>query len=703
MKIHKWVFIVIVFLLASFYMAKDALAANYYVSPSGNDSNPGTSTSQPWRTINKVNSTTFASADRILFQGGQTFGGNLYFDSSDAGSLRFPITITSYGAGRAVVNAGLGNGFYAYNVAGYRIQNINFVGAGRTSNTSEGILFYNDLPGNTKLSFIAISNVDVSGFGNRGISIVGYNNKSGFRYVQITDTVSHDNALAGIYIWGFFSSTLSGYAHQDIYIGNCKTYNNTGVSGLSSNSGSGIVVSNVDGATIERSVAYNNGSLNTANGGPIGIWAWDANNVVIQHNESHHNRTASATDGGGFDLDGGVTNSVMQYNYSHDNDGAGFLLAQFSGARPFSGNTVRYNISQNDGRKNGFAGIHLWNGGSGVKNSEIYNNTIFLSPAAQGSARAIYFQSPTVNVHVRNNIFVTTGGLRLVEVVTGQSGLLFQGNDYWASGASFAIRYSGVNYASLSAWSNATGQEKLGGNAVGLSLDPRLNNPGGGGTLNNADLLEGLTAYQLQDISPLIDAGLDLFTLFGINNGGVDFYSSTLPHGPAVDRGAHESQMMLPPGMQLLSDPGFENNGVGWQKATNGGRSIVSTQFYSGTKSLQMVVSNSFSRAVYQDIAVTGGETYDASAWVRTSGIVAAGAKVSLLWLNTAAGDPLPPGSVIRTDVVGTLGGVNGWTQLFGRYSAPTNAIIVRVHLSVDVDPDNSGTAWFDEINLSHP
>ena len=47
-----------------------------------------------------------------------------------------------------------------------------------------------------------------------------------------------------------------------------------------------------------------------------------------------------------------MKNSVMQYNYSHDNDGAGYLLAQFTYAREFTNNIVRYNISENDGRKN---------------------------------------------------------------------------------------------------------------------------------------------------------------------------------------------------------------------------------------------------------------------------------------------------------------------------------------------------------------
>src|SRR6185436_921799 len=140
-----------------------------------------------------------------------------------------------------------------------------------------------------------------------------------------------------------------------------------GLPGIGRNSGSGIIVGDTDVATIERSVAWNNGkNCNYTNGGPIGIWAWDSNAVTIQYNESYSNQTGSSSlDGGGFDLDGGVTNSIMQYNYSHDNDGAGYLLYQFNGARPFGNNTVRYNISQNDARQGHYAGIYI-GGGSDV-------------------------------------------------------------------------------------------------------------------------------------------------------------------------------------------------------------------------------------------------------------------------------------------------------------------------------------------------
>jgi len=41
----------------------------------------------------------------------------------------------------------------------------------------------------------------------------------------------------------------------------------------------------------------------------------------------------------------------MQYNYSHDNDGAGYGIYEYVGAPPWSNNIVRFNISQNDGAR----------------------------------------------------------------------------------------------------------------------------------------------------------------------------------------------------------------------------------------------------------------------------------------------------------------------------------------------------------------
>ena len=518
-------------------------ATDYYVSPKGNNANAGTSSAAPWRTISRVNKKTFSPGDHIYFKGGYRFDGNLYFDRSDSGTAANPVTITSYGGGgRAIINAGIGHGLYAYNCAGLDIRNINFSGSGPTTSTGSGIFFYMDLGEAVKLKRIYINKVDVSGFGEEGISIGSWHvSRSGFRNVRITQTRVFNNRLNGLDIWGYRPSTTE-WSHQNVFVSNCKFFDNSGdPNKIDTHSGSGAVIGNTDGVRIQYCEAYHNGWLcNNTDGGPVGIWVWDSNNAIIQFNESHHNLTGSnSVDGGGFDLDGGVRNSVMQYNYSHDNDGSGFLAAQYPGAAPFFNNTIRYNISQNDGREHSHGGIQVWNGGSGINNLQIYNNTVYTSPASKGSPSAVNLIYNASNGSFYNNIFITKGGVRLVNTYQA-SGFSFMGNNYYAEDGKFMITWGDKNYTSFPSWRNGTGQEMLSGVPVGSSINPLLMNTGGGRTIRNAFHLNTLSAYRLQPSSPLIQAGLDLFSLFGIDQGSRDFYGNKSPLGGRFDIGAHE-------------------------------------------------------------------------------------------------------------------------------------------------------------------
>src|SRR5690242_19940317 len=94
------------------------LLTAYYVSPAGNDASAGTSTSAPWKTITKVNQVNFKAGDQIYFKGGSTFNGTITLDVNDKGTSTAPIKVSSYGGGKAIINAGGGNGLYAYNTAG---------------------------------------------------------------------------------------------------------------------------------------------------------------------------------------------------------------------------------------------------------------------------------------------------------------------------------------------------------------------------------------------------------------------------------------------------------------------------------------------------------------------------------------------------------------------------------------------------------
>ena len=518
-------------------IARSAAADDYFVAASGSDANAGTAVA-PWQTLARASSAILRPGDRVLLRGGDSFPGTLSLDASDAGTAAAPIVIGSYGTGRATIRTSSGAGISVYNTSGVSIAGLTIVGA---AGTTSGISVFTDLGGDLRLPFLRIDSVDVSGFGRDGIEIGAWNGRSGFRDVRVTNSSLHGNGRTGL-----FSYAQLPNAHQQVYVGHVRAYDNPGIAGAPSNTGSGIILSAVDGGTIERSVAHDNGRLSTTVGGPVGIWTYDSNAIVIQYNESYRNRTASTADGGGFDLDQNVSNSIVQYNYSHDNDGAGYLLAQSIAGDAHRGNVVRFNVSQNDGRANSYAGIELW---GRIVSADIYNTTVYVSPAAAGAPRAVRIWNAGVTnlfvsgVHLRNNLLITTNGLPAVEVtaaaLAGAADLRFEGNNYFGSGSATPFLWNGATYSGLSAW-RATGQETSGGKPVGLAADPLLTAPGAGQTLDDADRLADVSAYRLRDGSPMSDAGVDLRLALGLDPGPTDFYGVLLGQRTGYDIGAAE-------------------------------------------------------------------------------------------------------------------------------------------------------------------
>lgn len=508
------------------FVSYNAFALTYYISPLGKDANTGKSMSSPWLSIKKVNSTNF-KGDTILFLGGNTFSGTLSFNASDVGSPSKPIVIGSYGTGKATISSGNSQGIYIENSAGFKIKDLIFKGSGRTVNTESGILIYTAKDSFTLLKYLYLDNIEVFGYHNSGISIGSWNKKTGYQDVSITNCYSHDNGGAGISMYA-----ENPYVHRKVYLGYNMVYNNPGIpENTTGNSGNGIVLGNVDTAVVEYCTSYENGYLHkSADGGPNGIWAYESNYVILQFNEAHHNKTGTSKDGGGFDLDGGCINSIIQYNYSHDNYGAGLMVAQHRYASATKNNTIRYNISENDGRKNNYGSIHLWTAGSngGIQGIEIYNNIIYLTPISGSTAKGFFKNSAYISgVNFRNNIFQTTGGVPLISATT-PAGVTFQGNDYWSSGGSFKIIWGTTTYTSLSAWRTATGQEKISSVASGFQVDPQYSDTAKGKTFNDATQITSLTSYKIKSTSALYNTGLDLKTKFGITVGLRDYWGNSL-------------------------------------------------------------------------------------------------------------------------------------------------------------------------------
>lgn len=515
-------------------------ATVYYVSGSGNDGNSGLATNGAWLTIARANSQKLLPGDRVLFESGATFSGSIRVVPGAAGNATQPVVFSSYGGNRATIRpANNADGFYAENCGGLIVSNLNFAGGGRTVNTGCGIEFFNNVAAST-IGFFRVDQVDVGGFGRVGVEFRGSGTTTRISDVRVTHANVHDIGLCGIK-----TSARSINVYSNIYIGFCTVSNVAGVRTASSHTGDGILIAQANHALVEHCVAISN----CWNGnGAVGIWTFASTQVTIQFCESYGNGTSGPDDGDGFDLDGGSTDCMMQYNYSHDNAGAGYGVFQFAWAPHYANNIVRYNISQNDGRKNSYGAITIWNDnqGGGINNVEIYNNTLFVTPAISGTPSGIKFfgTSELTNVNIRNNCIITTHGLPLVKLALASStGINFQGNNYWASGGAFSIQCNKTtNYASLAAW-RVAGMEKIGVTNVGFNLDPQLVNPGGGGTPGDATLLPELfpklTVYQTKPSSPLREAGLDLNAQFGLNIGAQDFYGNKVPNG-FPDIGAYD-------------------------------------------------------------------------------------------------------------------------------------------------------------------
>jgi hypothetical protein len=506
-----------------------------------------------WHSLDEVDNfaanSGFVAGDQVLFESGQTFSGNLYLESLDQqknmGRPDAPITIGSYDAGDpansmpspATIAAGAGYGIKVFNAAGFHITDLIILGgwshATATGNTADGIFFDGNLGTDVVLPYVHIDHVSVSGFGgdydylekNGGTGILfGDRGDSACAYddVAITDSVTHEDNLNGIYLRA--GRITNAFLDHDL------VYDIYGLKNL--NLGYGLHLRNLDRAVIQRCEVFHTGLWggDPAMGGPVGIDVYYSSHVLVQYNDSHSNQDHAGGDGDGFQFGEHTTDSIMQYNYSHDNDGVGYLLGTSSSDGLNERNVLRYNVSENDCRYWNYGAILLEK--PLIRDIDIYNNTVYLSPNTghnDNILSAIEIPAAGQTVRVRNNVFQTSGGVSAVVVVSNiGSGVLFQGNDYdarhWIPGpAQPLIRWGGTQFANLDQWRIATdnSQEYFSGMPQGTQEDPLLANPGVSEEIDNPadsnyvpdhiDQLGGLLAKYYGSTRPL--PGVDLTRL----------------------------------------------------------------------------------------------------------------------------------------------------------------------------------------------
>ena len=496
----------------------------FYISAEGDNANSGQTKELAWKTIGKVNSQDFSPGDKILFRGGDEFEGTITLTPEDSGAESARIKVSSYGEGKAMIRGNESEGLLADSCMYLTIENLEFRGLGRKSgNTSDGMLV-------RRCNGVVIHDVEVFGFQHSGVHLHQCND------ARITHVYAHENGFAGIHVTGTTRRDPVNYDNHNLYVGYCVAENNPGdPTVLDSHSGNGILASSVKGGTFEYCEAFNNGwDMPWTGNGPVGIWIWDCTDFIIQFCIAHHNRTNPvAADGGGFDFDGGVSNSVIQYCVSHNNEGAGFGLYEFGAAKPWENNTVRYNISQDDGIINGGSvGIWKHDERGTMRNCEIHNNT-FYNSQKEGPNIWLYDNYP--GYRFRNNVFVYNGSF-----LSGERSIkdeVFQGNLYW----NLAGDQGFMGYENLEEWARARGKEMLVDQFTGLYKDPLFPDTGALEVTDPEKInLPSLQGYFPEAGSPLVDGGLDLKDLFDLDPGERDILGTSIPANGKYDIGAIE-------------------------------------------------------------------------------------------------------------------------------------------------------------------
>jgi hypothetical protein len=540
LKRHNWDYITALTLLWLVSGVLPLAAIDYFVCKEGNDDATGTSTNAAWRTIDRVNRSQFKPGDRVRFKAGTSFEGNLLISAEDAGTSNAPVVIGSFGEGRATILAGRKTGITVENAGGVTIENLIVVGSGRTNNTGYGIRCDNTLTNAERLAHLRLASLEARGFGVFGILVAG--DQAGFEHVLITNCVMCENLRGGMEVAGRLPWDSKIYAHADVHVSHCRAFDNTGdPTYLKNHSGSGMVLYQVDGGVMEYCAAWNNGALCQSSGGGVGLWTCASRRVVIQHCESFANKT-SGGDGGGFDIDGGCVECVLQYNYSHDNDGPGLMVYTY----PYASysdrdNVVRFNISENDSRKGRrYAGLWVRTDGKEMTGVEIYNNTVVIGPWTD---QAAHFQAKGVEARVRNNIFIATGPALPLRVEQPENHLRFENNLYWCEDGPTQIAWGAQTYSSLQEWRDGTGQELLAAEPTGRFANPYLTKLPPDARPGERRGLQAARAYRPLPTSPALANGLDLRKRFGLDIGDRDFFglplAGRLPLGaigtPAVD------------------------------------------------------------------------------------------------------------------------------------------------------------------------
>jgi hypothetical protein len=352
----------------------------FYVDASGgNDAHSGQSPAQAWKSTVAVNAHQFQPGDHLYFHAGQEFAGMMR--AAGSGTSAAPIVVASYSDGRPprlVGEGGLATVLLT-DVSFWTLRDIEVTNDGREEGKRNGILLEATQSGETvrgiTIEHVHVYNVrgltgednSAKDTGGIGIFAPALNSPARFDGVLIRDcTIEH---VDNVGLW------LNTYPSMNPLDPRWSVARNEHIritgNRISDTGRNAVIVRQALAPIIESNTVTHASARHHGNA----IFTRSTRDAVIRGNEVSFTGTEPSGENAAFDADIDSLHTVIEYNWSHDNQGGLFSLCNNpdEDINLTDGTVVRFNVSENDGiRAFGFSGR--------VTHSIIYNNTVLIGP-----------------------------------------------------------------------------------------------------------------------------------------------------------------------------------------------------------------------------------------------------------------------------------------------------------------------------------
>lgn len=413
----------------------------YYVDGLyGSDAADGLTRQTAFATTARVNALALSGGDEVRFRCGATYPGTLHPCRADGDGQ---ILITHYGVGALpVIEADGEAAIDLVDISGVTLRGL----AATAPNGLFGIRVLNEAGGEMRHIHIKSCHVyDVYG-GHERFSICtggivatsGHGHPGWFSDLLIEDNHIEDVCRTGVILHTYWSNRPWKTWAENEYVSDSENWwPSYGVvwrgNLIERPAGDAMVLIGAIDPLMEHNTAYhvmNDPKPPCAN---AGIWPQSTERCVVQYNEvGYAHKPEGCNDAQGFDVDLSCRDTLVQYNYSHDNEGGFLLLCELGKTAEYGyrGTVVRNNLSVNDGNTKGELIAMV----GPVRGVTIENNTFYSTGNAERLIE-VWTADGTdqaADVTVRNNLFISNGRGGRSNIANGE-GFRFDHNLYWGA------------------------------------------------------------------------------------------------------------------------------------------------------------------------------------------------------------------------------------------------------------------------------